>query len=99
MDEFTEHFNQIDPNIKFTSEAEEENKLPFLDTCINIRDDGSTLITVYRKPTNTDQYLNFHSNHPLNHKRSVVKTVFECTTEMITEETDKKQRQIISRMH
>ena len=94
MDEFTEHFNQI----KFTSEAEEENKLPFLDTCINIRDDGSTLITVYRKPTNTNQYLNFHSNHPLNHKRSVVKTVFE-RTEMITEETDKKQRQIISRMH
>ena len=35
IDEFTEHLNQMDPNIKFTSEVEEENK--FLDTCINIK--------------------------------------------------------------
>ena len=27
IDEFTEHLNQMDPNIKFTSEIEEENKL------------------------------------------------------------------------
>ena len=89
IDEFTEHLNQMDPNIKFTSEVEEENKLPFLDKCINIKDDDRTSITVYRKPTHTDQYLNFHSNHPLAHKRSVVKTLFK-RTEMITEETDRK---------
>ena len=75
VEEFTEHINSIDPHIKFTIEPEEDSKLHFLDLCIHILDDGSMKITIYMKPTHTDQYLNFKSRHPLTHKHSVVLTL------------------------
>ena len=40
VDEFTAHPNNLDPNIKFTKDPEQDGTLPFLDTCININEDG-----------------------------------------------------------
>jgi len=39
--------------------------------------------TVYRKPTYTDRYLNFRSDHPLQHKKAVIKTLL-CRAERLT---------------
>ena len=38
---------------------------------------------VYRKPTHTDRYLNFRSDHPLQHKKAVIKTLL-CRAERLT---------------
>ena len=89
-EEFTEHINSIDPCIKFTTEPEKDSKLPFLDLCTHILDDGSTKITIYRKPTHTDQYLNFKSHPPLTQKRSVVRTLTNRAQLYVTTAEDRK---------
>ncbi|KAK3754655.1 hypothetical protein QZH41_003871 [Actinostola sp. cb2023] len=75
VDEFHTHLNSIDPNIQFTVETEEEGAISFLDTKTTRQDDGSILVSVYRKPTHTDRYLDFNSHHHMQHKRSVAKTL------------------------
>ena len=88
LDKFTEHINSIDPCIKFTSEPENDGSLPFLDTSTTRKEDGSLKVTIYRKPTHTDQYLNFASNHPLDHKLGVVRTLYHRADTVVTEEAD-----------
>ena len=55
---FLQHINSVDPAIRFTVEHnKEDGSIPFLDTIVKPEADGSLSITVYRKPTHTDQYL------------------------------------------
>ncbi|XP_066270838.1 uncharacterized protein [Branchiostoma lanceolatum] len=88
--EFIDHLNSLDPDIKFTSEKEQDRTLPFLDTLTTIQDDGSLRLSIYRKPTHTDQYLNFRSNHPLEHKLGVVKTLLHRADTIITDPHDRE---------
>ena len=97
-EEFTEHLNSIDPDIKFTTEGEEDRSLAFLDTSTVIKPDGSLDIQIYRKPTHTDQYLNFTSNHPLEHKLGVIRTLFHRAETVITDPlTVKKEKEHITK--
>ena len=75
VDPFKEHLNSINNHIQFTHEVESEGKLPFLDTLVKRDKEGILHTTVHRKPTHTNQTLNFQSHHPLHQKLGVVKTL------------------------
>ena len=73
---FLDHINSIDPAIKFTVGGTHRNgAIPFLDTLITPQADNSLSITVYQKPTHTDQYLQWDSHHSLSAKYSVTGTL------------------------
>ena len=73
QEEFLQHINTVDPSIQFTvEEAKEDGSIPFLDTIIRPEVDGTFTIGVYRKPTHTDLYLPWDSNHNIAAKYSVI---------------------------
>ena len=68
---FFPYLNRQHPNIFFTSELEKDGRHPFLDIEIT-RSNGRFSTSVYRKPTFTGLFANFHSFVPLAYKRSLV---------------------------
>ena len=84
---FLDYINTIDPAIQFTVKGKQDNgAIPFLDALVTPQADHSLSITVYHKPTHTDQYLQWDSNHNLSAKYSVIGTLTHwantvCTTQ------------------
>ena len=73
---FLQHMNSVDPAIKFTVEDnKEDGSIPFLDTIAKPEADVTLSITLYRKPTHTDQYLQWDSHHHLSAKFSAIHTL------------------------
>ena len=73
---FLQHINSVDLAKQFTMEKnKEDGAIPFLDTIVKPVTDGKLSITVYRKPTNTNQYLQWDSHHHLLAKYSVISTL------------------------
>ena len=63
--------------MEFTEEPMTGQKnIPFLGTLVSVQENSTLRVRVYRKPTHTDQYLPFDSAHPLEHKLSVVRTLY-----------------------
>ncbi|BHF71013.1 hypothetical protein SprV_0401406700 [Sparganum proliferum] len=77
LQHFHSLLNAVFPDIKFTKEEEQEQQLPFLDALARQNLNGELETTVYMRATNTTRLLSFHSNHPVAHKRSCVKTLFK----------------------
>ena len=74
--DFLQHINSVDPAIKFTVEDNKEaGSIPFLDTIVKPEENGGLSITVHRKPTHTNQYLQWDSHHNLSAKFSVINTL------------------------
>ena len=83
--------NEIEPTIKFTVEKEDDNNsLSFLDVTISRIDDGTFSTKVYHKPSHTDRYLNFNSNHPFSHKASVARSLYDRAVAFSSSSNDKQ---------
>ena len=97
VNKFQENLNSIDLDIKFTIELPGTDGLPFLDT-LPKPTPNSIESTAYRKPTHTDRYLDYNSNHPISAKQSVIYTIIHrakqvCSTpEFLTKEMDHLQK-------
>ena len=81
----------LDPKIKFTIEEEQDGCLPFLDTCVIVNDDGTLRTMIYCKPTHTDQYLNWDSNHQLEHKIAVMRTLLTRAETVFSDPSDPEE--------
>ena len=92
VEEFYQHLTSMDTNIKFTTE-ESDGKLPCLDTLVHLGDSGETWVTLYRRATLTDQYLNFGANRHLQHKRSLVETLMNRANKIISKQQHKHRYQ------
>ena len=85
LTEFLNHLHGIHNNIQFTMEIEDEGHLPFLDTDIYRKMDGSLGHRVYRKPTDTNLYLHQKSHHRPAHMHSLVhRATALCDQESLT---------------
>ena len=54
--DFFEHLNSIRSSIQFTTELEEDRKLPFMDVIVT-RGEDRLLTSIHGKKTHTDQYI------------------------------------------
>ena len=64
---------------------------PFLDTLVQRNPDNTISVNVYRKPTHTNQYLNYTSHHPTSAKQSVITTLFDKADNIVSSEKDKEE--------
>ena len=87
LENFFHHINNLHQNIKFTMEEESNGELAFLDTLLK-RNNGEISVLVYRKPTHTDQYLHYSSQHQPSRKESVVSSLFNRAYSIITNKDD-----------
>ena len=76
VDEFHRRLNNIEQRINFTIEMEKNSQISVLDVLLHREDDGSIQTSVYRKPTHTGRYLHYHSDHPSEHLRAVMRFLF-----------------------
>ena len=83
--------NSYHPNIQFTLEIEENQKITFLDVLITCTRDNKLETTVSRKETNTDLYINWNSHAPIQWKRVSSKNLIQrsisiCSNENLCED-------------
>ena len=74
---FTKHAQNLQgcEKWKTVEDNKEDGSIPFLDTIVKPEVDGRLSITLYRKPTHTDQYLQWDSHHNLSAKSSIINTL------------------------
>ena len=91
-DEFFQHIYGIEKKIQFTAEnTRADGSLPFLDTLVTVQEDGSLSTSIYRKPTHTNQYLQWESHHSIANKYSVINSLLHRATNICSSQEQEKE--------
>ena len=96
--------NSYHPNIQFTNEIEENQKITFLDVLITRTKDNKLETTVFRKETNTDLYINWNSHAPMQWKRRPLKNLIQrsisiCSNENLLEDELNYLRNVLTKVN
>ena len=91
VNRFFDHLNNVDPNINFTIEPEQDDQLAFLDVLVMQTQDGKLATKIHRKTTHINRYLNYHSAHSIDQKQGVVMNLYNRAQSLITKSTDRKK--------
>ena len=75
---FLRYWNSRHPNVKFTCEEENDDKISFLDISIT-RTENKFTMSIFRKKTYSRVYLNFHSHLPTDYKKGLISTLWHCS--------------------
>ena len=74
LDDALKLLNLQEKTIKFTIEKEDNGQLSFLD--LNIIRNGTKLkFGIYRKPTQSENYIKNHSYNPITHKHAIINSL------------------------
>ena len=99
-DRILEMFNQLEASLNFILEVPENNCLNFLDITIKIKK-GKIETESYKKPTNTNKMLDYHSSHPAYIKQNTAAQFFEklhrYNTTRDTENSTQKNYEVTNR--
>ena len=88
---FFKHLNEQVPSIRFTKELEQSGSISFLDVKVT-RNRTGMVTSIYRKPTHTDQYINFQSHHPLSQKIAIAHNLYNRADHLIKDATIRKNK-------
>jgi len=92
------YLNKQHANIKFTIEHEENNRLPFLDTCVVRHHNTKYTTTMYFKKTFTGLYLNWTSLTARRYKTGLVKCLANRIWSICTDEKE-REKEILALRH
>jgi len=71
LEELLNKINEVHDKIEFTMEKPVNNQLPFLDTVIHLGGENFQF-SVYRKPSNKEDLINYYSAHDTRTKRATI---------------------------
>ena len=91
LQDFLQHLNGLHERIQFTFDTETLGCLPFLDVMVE-RKGNRLSMDIYRKPTHTDAYLHYHSNHHPRTKLGIVKCL-QTRARIICDDEEKFTRE------
>lgn len=98
LDLLHKFLNNITPNLKFTMETEQSNKINFLDITIE-KIDNRLDFSIYRKPTTSNQTIHSTSYHPVSHKLAAYNSmVYRLLHVPMTEQNYNRELKIIKQI-